>query len=53
MIRREVWLLPEPVRTAPTETTGLVLLIWVSLGPMVVNVAPAAWAMAPTDITCW
>ncbi len=29
-MRRLVWLLPQPVRTAPTLITGLVLLIWVS-----------------------
>ncbi len=40
MIRREVWLLPQPVRTAPTEITGLLLLIWVSLGPSSVKLAP-------------
>jgi len=40
---RLVWLLPQPVRTAQTETTGLVLLTMVSLGPSRTNVAPAAW----------
>ena len=30
---REVWLLPQPVRTAQTETTGFVLLTIVSSGP--------------------
>ena len=40
--RRVVWLLPEPVRTAQTETTGLRLLIIVSPGPRRTKLAPAA-----------
>ena len=52
MTRRDVWLLPEPVRTAHTDTTGLVLVIWVSSGPSRVNDAPAAITMALTDMTC-
>ena len=40
--RRLVWLLPEPVRTAQTETTGLRLLIIVSSGPRRTKLAPAA-----------
>ena len=31
MIRREVWLLPQPVRTAPTAMTGFELFSIVSL----------------------
>ncbi len=37
---RLVWLLPEPVRTAQTETTGLRLLIIVSSGPRRTKLAP-------------
>ena len=33
MIARDVWLLPAPVRTAPTATTGFELLICVASGP--------------------
>jgi hypothetical protein len=40
--RRVVWLLPEPVRTAHTETTGLVDLIWVVPMPIRRKSAPAA-----------
>ncbi len=39
---REVWLLPQPVRTAQTETTGFSLLTMVSLGPSRTKDAPAA-----------
>ncbi len=40
--RRVVWLLPEPVRTAQTETTGLVDLICVFFMPIRRKSAPAA-----------
>ena len=42
LTRRVVWLLPQPVRTAHTETTGLLLLIMVSRGPSRMKLAPAA-----------
>jgi hypothetical protein len=53
MMRREVWLLPHPVRTAPTEMTGLLLLSMVSFGPGSTKLAPAACTTAATFMTCW
>ena len=38
--RRVVWLLPEPVRTAHTETTGLMDLIWVAFGAHQAEISP-------------
>ena len=40
--RRLVWLLPQPVRTAQTATTGFVLSSIVELGPSSRKSAPAA-----------
>ena len=51
-MRRLVWLLPQPVRTAPTLMTGLVLLIWVWRSPSMVKSAPAALTMEPRLMTC-
>ena len=53
MIRREVWLLPQPVRTAPTAMTGFELFSIVSFGPRSTKFAPAACTIAATVITCW
>ena len=50
---REVWLLPEPVRTAQTAMTGFVDLTWVSLGPRREKEAPAAFTRALMLMTCW
>jgi hypothetical protein len=41
-IARVVWLLPEPVRTAQTATTGTVAVSIVSRGPSSWKFAPAA-----------
>jgi hypothetical protein len=41
--RRAVWLLPQPVRTAPTAMTGRVLSIMVWAAPSSENSAPAAF----------
>jgi hypothetical protein len=38
--RRVVWLFPEPVRTAQTETTGLLDLSWVLFFPITRKSAP-------------
>jgi hypothetical protein len=40
--RRDVWLLPLPVRTAHTDTTGTEALIIVAFGPMSLKSAPQA-----------
>ena len=50
-MRRLVWLLPDPVRTAQTEITGLVLLIIVGSAPRSLKCAPAALAMELRLIT--
>src|SRR4030042_3266825 len=62
--RRVVWLLPEPVRTAHTETTGLVDFSWVVFIPISRKSAPAAntddalcittsWGMSLYANTTW
>ena len=48
---RLVWLLPQPVRTAHTATTGLVLASIVERLPMSVKSAPAAIAIDARCIT--
>src|SRR5947199_9598586 len=48
---RVVWLLPEPVRTAQTATTGFDEVIIVSRGASSRNDAPAASAGDPMCIT--
>jgi hypothetical protein len=49
---RAVWLLPLPVRTAPTATTGTPTRSMVSAGPRRRTLAPAARAREATCITC-
>ena len=49
---RVVWLLPEPVRTAQTATTGLDEVSIVSRGEIRRYDAPAASAREPMCITC-
>ena len=50
--RRAVWLLPQPVRTAPIAITGLVLASMVCRAPSRLNAAPAAFTRAAWCITC-
>ena len=50
-IARVVWLLPEPVRTAQTDTTGTLASSIVSFGPNSTKLAPAASASLPLCIT--
>jgi len=50
-MRRDVWLLPQPVRIAPTAITGLLLFSMVFLCPSRVKSAPAAFTLAPRLIT--
>ncbi len=52
-MRRLVWLLPQPVRTAPTLMTGLVLFSSVRRSPSIVKSAPAALTIDARLITCW
>jgi len=47
-----VWLLPAPVRTAHTATTGLLLGSIVASGPSRVKSAPAASTRDAKCITC-
>ena len=49
--RRDVWLLPQPVRTAPTAITGLVLRTMVCSAPSSENCAPAAFTRAAWCMT--
>ena len=49
---RVVWLLPEPVRTAQTATTGFSEVSIVSRGESSRNAAPAASARDAMCITC-
>ncbi len=51
-ISRLVWLLPLPVRTAQTETTGLVAASIVEPGPGRLKSAFAAWTRAAQCMTC-
>jgi hypothetical protein len=51
--RRLVWLLPLPVRTAHTATTGFSLVNIVARGPSSVKSAPAASAREARCITSW
>jgi hypothetical protein len=51
MTLRDVWLLPQPVRTAPTAITGFVLFTIVSLHPSSEKLAPAEFTMALIDIS--
>ncbi len=37
-----VWLLPEPVRTAQTDTTGLVDLTWVAMRAHQAEICPGS-----------
>ena len=50
-IARVVWLLPEPVRTAQTETTGTVAVSIVARGPSRTKFAPAACTWLALCIT--
>jgi len=52
-MRRLVWLLPQPVRTAQTLMTGLVLFSSVRRSPSIVKSAPAALTIEARLITCW
>ena len=52
-IARVVWLLPEPVRTAQTATTGTVAFSIVSFGPSSSKFAPAASTSLAMCITYW
>ena len=52
LTRRVVWLLPAPVRTAQTATTGLLLGSMVRREPTMQKSAPAAWAREARCITC-
>ena len=49
--RRVVWLLPEPVRTAHTATTGFVLLIIVLVALSTLKSAPAALTSEQRSMT--
>ena len=49
---RVVWLLPEPVRTAQTATTGLEEVSIVRCGESRLYEAPAARTREPMCITC-
>ena len=50
--RRVVWLFPAPVRTAQTDTTGLVERIEVSLKPSRAKSEPAAITCDALCMTC-
>ena len=49
--RREVWLLPQPVRTARTAITGLLLAAWVASVPSSVKCGPRDWTHATLAMT--
>ncbi len=52
-IARLVWLLPLPVRTEHTATTGTGLSIIVERAPSRLKSAPAASAEEARCMTCW